>query len=64
MRRVDPQINDQRLGEPLDREFRGRIGGMRDAWPDRGPKPLMLLVLTMLLSAAFCSIGRNARVQL
>ena len=38
VRRVDPQIGDQRLGEPLDREFRGRIGGMRDAWPDRGPK--------------------------
>ena len=38
MRRVDPQVGDQRLGEPLDREFRGRIGGMRDAWPDRRPK--------------------------
>src|SRR5215831_13439414 len=38
VRRVDPQISDQRLREPLDREFRGRIGGMRDAWPDRGPK--------------------------
>ena len=38
VRRVDPQIGDQRLGEPLDREFRGRISGMRDAWPDRGPK--------------------------
>src|SRR5207237_7599578 len=36
--RVDPQISDQGLGEPLDGEFRGRIGGMRDAWPDRGPK--------------------------
>jgi hypothetical protein len=23
---------------PLNREFRGRIGGMRDAWPDRRPK--------------------------
>src|SRR6516225_8236897 len=38
VRRVDLQIGDQRLGEPLDREFRGRIGGMRNAWPDRGPK--------------------------
>ena len=38
MWRIDPQISDQRLAEPLDREFRGRIGGMRDAWPDRGPK--------------------------
>src|SRR5437016_7218522 len=38
MRRVDPQVGDQRLGEPLDREFRGRIGSMRDAWPDRRPK--------------------------
>src|SRR6201993_4819720 len=38
VRRVDPQISDQRLCEPLDGEFRGRIGGMRDAWPDRGPK--------------------------
>src|SRR6516165_7794001 len=38
VRRVDPQVGDQRLGEPFDREFRRRIGGMRDAWPDRGPK--------------------------
>ena len=38
MRRVDPQVGDQRLGEPLDREFRRRIGSMRDAWPDRRPK--------------------------
>ena len=38
VRRVDPQISDQRLAEPLDGEFGGRIGGMRDAWPDRRPK--------------------------
>ncbi len=38
MRRVDPQVGDQRLSEPLDREFGGRIGGMRDAWSDRRPK--------------------------
>src|SRR5262249_15205485 len=38
VRRVDLQISDQRLGETLYRKFRGRIGGMRDAWPDRGPK--------------------------
>src|SRR5262249_19650733 len=38
VRRVDPQISNQRLAEPLDREFRGRISGMRDTWPDRGPK--------------------------
>src|SRR3954454_16572714 len=38
MRRVDPQISDQRLREPLDGEFRGRIGSMWDAWPDRGPE--------------------------
>ena len=24
VQRVDPQIGDQRLGEPFDREFRGR----------------------------------------
>ena len=34
----DPQIGDQRFGEPLDGESRSRIGGVRDAWPDRGPK--------------------------
>src|SRR6202043_3162427 len=38
VRRVDPQISDQRLGKTLYGKFRGRIGGMRDAWPDRGPK--------------------------
>ena len=38
MRRVDPQIGDQRLAESLDGIFRGRIGSMRDAWPNRGPK--------------------------
>src|SRR3954452_4333397 len=38
MRRVDPQISDQRLREPLDGEFRGRIGSMWDAWPGRGRK--------------------------
>ena len=38
VRRVDLQISDQRLGKTLYGKFRGRIGGMRDAWPDRGPK--------------------------
>src|SRR5258707_839157 len=32
--------------------------------PTEAQKPLMLLVLTMWPSSAFCSIGRNARVQL
>src|SRR4029077_6718591 len=38
VRSVDLQISDQRLGKTLYGKFRGRIGGMRDAWPDRGPK--------------------------
>src|ERR1700724_1705671 len=32
--------------------------------PTEAQKPLMLLVLTMWLSSAFCSIGRNARAPL
>ena len=31
--------------------------------PTDAQRPLMLLVLTMWPSSAFCSIGRNARVQ-
>src|SRR5947208_14823796 len=38
MRRIEPEIVDQRLGESLDREFGGTVAGMRCAGADRGPE--------------------------
>src|SRR6516165_885696 len=38
VRRVDPQIGDQRLGETLYGKFRRGIGRLRQVRPDRGPK--------------------------
>ncbi len=40
MRRVEPEIVDQRLGKSLYREFGGAVGGVRRAEPDRGPEPV------------------------
>src|SRR5438132_6346764 len=38
VRRVDPQIGDQRLGETLYGKFRGGIGRLRQVRSDRGPE--------------------------
>ena len=38
VRRVEPEIVDQRLGEALHREFGGAVGGVRHAQSDRGPE--------------------------
>src|SRR5215469_10170040 len=38
VRRIDPEIGDQRLGEAFYRELCRRIGGMRNARPDRRPE--------------------------
>jgi len=38
VRRVDPQIGDQRLGETLYGKFRRGIGRLRQVRPDRGPE--------------------------
>ena len=40
VRRIEPEIVDQRLGESLDREFGGTVAGMRCAGADRGPEPV------------------------
>src|ERR1700739_2876164 len=38
MRRVEPQIRDQRLAKSLHREFRSAIGGVRYAEANRSPE--------------------------
>src|SRR6516225_7346395 len=40
VRRVDPQIDDQRLGETLYGKFRRGVGRLRQVRPDRGPEAI------------------------
>ena len=46
VRRVDPEVLDERLGEALHRELGRAVGGVRDAGPSEAQKPFTLLVLT------------------
>jgi len=40
MRRVEPEVVDQRLGKSLHGEFGGAVGRVRCAHPDRSPEPV------------------------
>ena len=63
LRRVEAEVGDERLAEPLHRELGRAVRGVREAGPERRPEPVHAARVHDCPPSLASRSGRNARVQ-